>query len=332
MAVRVAINGFGRIGRSVYRAAHYMQSDIEVVAINDIADAAMLATVLKHDSIHGRFPKKIEVKGDKIIVGGTAVKVINVREEKDLPWGDLGVDVLVESTGKRRPRKELEKHLNAGAKKILLTTPSTEPADATVVYGINHTDLTGDEEVILHASGTTNSASILCKVILDKFGIKNGYITTIHAYTLDQSLLDYPHEDMRRARSAALSIIPTTTHAAFTVEKVLPELQGKLDAMSYRVPVADGSIVDVSLELKHEATLHDINVAMKEASESYFKGLLRYTNEPLVSVDIKGSSYSAIYDAQLTRILRPDFIKVSAWYDNETGYSHRVIDLIEKLG
>ncbi|MCF7804117.1 MAG: type I glyceraldehyde-3-phosphate dehydrogenase [Candidatus Marinimicrobia bacterium] len=332
MAVRVAINGFGRIGRSVYRAAHSLDADVEFVAINDIADPEMLATVLKHDSIHGRFPKKVEVKDDKLVVDGDAVKIMNVREEKDLPWADLDVDVLVESTGKKRPRKELEKHLHAGAKKILSTVPSEEPADATVVYGVNHHDLAGDEQIILNASGTTNSSAILCKVIHEHFGIEYGYLTTIHAYTLDQSLLDYPHEDMRRARSAALSIIPTTTHAGYTIERVLPELEGKIDAMSYRVPVSDGSIVDLSLQLRNEATIHDINVAMKTASESNLKGLLHYTNEPLVSVDIKGSTYSAIYDAQLTRVLRPNFIKVSAWYDNETGYSHRVVDLIEKLG
>ncbi len=331
MSVRVAINGFGRIGRSVFRAAHNLDADIEFVAINDIAEPEMLATVLKHDSIHGRFPKKIEVRGDKIIVGGDPVKVLNVRAEKDLPWADLDVDVLVESTGRRRTQKSLEKHLEAGAKKILLTTPPKCDVDATIVYGINHKELTGDEKLILNASGTTNSASILCKVIHERFGIRNGYIITIHAYTLDQSLLDFPHEDMRRARSAALSIIPTTTNAAFTVGKVIPELDGKIDGMSYRVPVADGSIVDLSLEIEQEATLHDINSAMKEASESYLRGLLRYTNEPLVSVDIKGSTYSAIYDSQLTRILRPDFIKISGWYDNEAGYSHRVVDLIERL-
>ena len=331
MAIRVAINGFGRIGRSVFRAAHMLDAEIEFVAISDIADPEMLATVLKHDSIHGQFPKKIEVKGDMIIVGGDPVKVINAREETRRPWDDLGVDVLVESTGRRRSKKSIEKHLNAGAKKILLTMPPKCEVDATVVYGINSRELTGEERLIVNASGTTNSASILCKVIQDNFGIRNGYLITVHAYTLDQSLLDFPHEDMRRARSAALSIIPTTTNAAITLGQVIPELEGKIDAMSYRVPVPDGSIVDLSLELEQEITLHDINAAMKDASESYLKGLLRYTNEPLVSVDIKGSTYSVIYDAQLTRVLRPDFIKISGWYDNETGYSHRVVDLIEKM-
>jgi len=331
MAVRVAINGFGRIGRSVFRAAHYLDADIEFVAINDIADPSMLATVLKHDSIHGKFPDKVTVKDDKIIVGRDPIKITNIREESELPWADLDVDVLVESTGKRRKREELEKHLAAGAKKILVTTPPVEPVDATVVFGVNHKSLTGDEKIILNASGTTNCASTLCKVVHDKFGVRNGYIITVHAYTLDQSLLDYPHEDMRRARSAAVSIIPTTTDASMTLGQVIPDLAGKIDGIAYRVPVADGSIVDISLELDNDVTLHDVNVAMKEASESYLKGLLRYTNEPLVSVDIKGDTHSAIYDSQLTRILRPDFIKISGWYDNETGYSHRVIDLIEKL-
>lgn len=331
MAVRVAINGFGRIGRSVFRAAQMLDAEIEFVAINDIADPEMLATVLKHDSIHGQFPKKVAVKDNKIIAGGDPVKVINVRDERDLPWGELDVDVLVESTGRGRSRKDLEKHLHAGAKKILLTTPPDCEVDATVVYGINSKDLTGEEKLILNASGTTNSASILCKVIQEQFGIRNGYLITVHAYTLDQSLLDFPHGDMRRSRSAALSIIPTTTNAAFTVGQVIPELKDKIEAISYRVPVPTGSIVDLALELEQEITLHDINAAMKEASESYLKGLLRYTNEPLVSVDIKGSTYSAIYDAQLTKLLRPDFIKISGWYDNETGYSHRVVDLIERL-
>ena len=332
MATRVAINGFGRIGRTLFRAAKLKKSDIEFVAINDRADAFSLSTVLKYDSIHGIYDGEISYDEEGIIVDGIKIPVYSLREEDgNLPWGDLGVDVVVESTGITRTREFLNIHVDSGAKKVLLTTPSEDDVDATVVYGVNHDILTGEEKIVLNASGTTNSAAVLAKVMEDNFVIKEGFITTVHAYTLDQSLLDYPHEDMRRARSAALSIIPTTTWAVQTVEQIIPRLRGKLDGIAYRVPVPAGSIVDLSLDLATGVTIDDIHDAMKNAAEGYMKDVLKYENSPLVSADIVGDISSVIYDAPLTKVLKPDFVKIIGWFDNESGYCNRAVDLINVL-
>lgn len=332
MATRVAINGFGRLGRTIFRAAKLRNADIEFVVINDRADAFSLSTVLKYDSIHGIYDGEISYDDKNIIVDGQSIPVLSLREEEgNLPWGDYGIDVLIESTGIARNREFLDIHINSGAKKVLLTTPSTDPVDATIVFGVNHDILTGDEKIILNASGTTNSAAVLCKVMEDSFTIKGGFITTVHAYTLDQSLLDYPHEDMRRARSAALSIIPTTTWAVQIVEQIIPRLKGKLDGIAYRVPVPAGSLVDLALDIATDVTLEDIQNVMKIAAEGYMKGVLKYEESPLVSADIVGDTSSAIFDAPLTKVLKPDFVKIIGWFDNEAGYCNRAVDLIKLI-
>lgn len=330
--IRVAINGFGRIGRSIVRAAKKMKADINFVAINDLVEPDKLATVLKYDSVHGIYPGTIEVINEDILtVDGDHIKCISTKDPKDLPWDDLDIDVVVESTGIYRYRENLEDHIKAGAKKVILTVPPKDELDATIVLGVNDHLLTGNEKIISNASCTTNCAGVLCKPIQDNFGIKQGYLITVHAYTMDQRLLDYPHSDMRRARSASLSIIPTSTGAAKTLGQVIPELKDKIDGMAYRVPVPDGSVVDMALELDKDVTIEDINDVMKEASETYLKDLLEYSTEPIVSVDIIGNPYSGIYDAPLTRIVTNNFIKITGWYDNESGYANRIVDLIRKI-
>lgn len=332
MAIRVAINGFGRLGRTIFRAAKLRNADIDFVVINDRADAFSLSTVLKYDSIHGRYQGDVSYDDNNIIVDGQSIPILSLREEdRNLPWGDYEIDVLIESTGIARNREFLDIHIESGAKKVLLTTPCTDPVDATIVFGVNHDILTGDEKIILNASGTTNSAAVLCKVMEDSFTIKEGFITTVHAYTLDQSLLDYPHEDMRRARSAALSIIPTTTWAVQMVEQIIPRLKGKLDGIAYRVPVPAGSIVDLALDIATDVTLEDIQNVMKTAAEGYMKGVLKYEESPLVSADIVGDTSSAIFDAPLTKVLKPDFVKIIGWFDNEAGYCNRAVDLIKLI-
>ena len=331
--IRVAINGFGRIGRSVVRAAKKMDANINFVAINDLVEPSKLATVLKYDSVHGIYPGKIESVGENILkVDGDHIKCISVKDPKKLPWKDLEIDIVIESTGIFRYRKDLENHLDAGAKKVILTVPPKDNLDSTIVLGVNDNTLTGNEKIVSNASCTTNCAGVLCKPIQDNFGIKEGYLVTVHAFTMDQRLLDYPHEDMRRARAASQSIIPTSTGAAKTLGQVIPDLKGKIDGMAYRVPVPDGSVVDLALELESKATVDDINKVMKEASKTYLKDLLQYSTEPIVSVDIIGNPYSGIYDAPLTRVIKDNFIKITGWYDNESGYANRVVDLTKKLG
>ena len=331
--IRVAINGFGRIGRSVVRAAKKMDANINFVAINDLVEPSKLATVLKYDSVHGIYPGKRESVGENILkVDGDHIKCISVKDPKKLPWKDLEIDIVIEATGIFRYRKDLENHLNAGAKKVILTVPPKDKLDSTIVLGVNDNTLTGNEKIVSNASCTTNCAGVLCKPIQDNFGIKEGYLVTVHAFTMDQRLLDYPHEDMRRARAASQSIIPTSTGAAKTLGQVIPDLKGKIDGMAYRVPVPDGSVVDLALELESKATVDDINKVMKEASKTYLKDLLQYSTEPIVSVDIIGNPYSGIYDAPLTRVIKDNFIKITGWYDNESGYANRVVDLTKKLG
>ena len=331
--IRVAINGFGRIGRSVVRASKKMNTNINFVAINDLVEPDKLATVLKYDSVHGIFPGTIETIDENVLkVDGDHIKCISIKNPGELPWEELGIDVVIESTGIFRHRENLEKHLEAGAKKVILTVPPKDDLDATIVLGVNDNTLSGDEKIISNASCTTNCAGVLCKPIQDNFGIKEGYLITVHAFTMDQRLLDYPHSDMRRARAASQSIIPTSTGAAKTLGQVIPDLKDKIDGMAYRVPVPDGSVVDLALELESKATIDDINKVMKDASETYLKDLLQYSTEPIVSVDIIGNPYSGIYDAPLTRVIKDNFIKITGWYDNESGYANRVVDLVRKIG
>ena len=331
--IRVAINGFGRIGRSVVRAAKKMNADINFVAINDLVEPDKLATVLKYDSVHGIYPGSIEViDGDILTVDNDHIKCISIKDPAELPWEELGIDVVVEATGLFRHREHLEKHISAGAKRAILTVPPKDQLDATIVLGVNDHTLSGDEKIVSNASCTTNCAAALCKPIQDNFGIKQGFMITVHAFTMDQRLLDYPHADMRRARAAGQSIIPTSTGAAKTLGEVIPDLKGKIDGMAYRVPVPDGSVVDMALELNSNVTVDDINEVMKEASDTYLQHQLQYSTEPIVSVDIIGNPYSGIYDAPLTRVVKDNFIKITGWYDNESGYANRVVDLVRKIG
>ncbi len=328
MATKVAINGFGRIGRLVYRA---MANDpvLEVVAVNDLGDIPTMAHLLKYDSVHRRAFEEIEVVEDGMIVDGKKVVVLSERDPKDLPWKDLGVDIVVESTGFFTDGEKAKAHLEAGAKKVIISAPGKN-VDATIVMGVN--DGTYDKEtdnIVSNASCTTNCLAPFAKVLLDTFGIKRGFMNTIHAYTNDQKILDLPHKDLRRARAAAMSMIPTTTGAARAVALVLPELAGKLDGFATRVPTPDGSMVDLTVELEKPATVEEINAAMKAAAEGPMKGILEYTDDPLVSIDIIGNPASSVFDSGLTMVLggEGNFVKCISWYDNEWGYSNRVKDL-----
>ena len=333
--VKVGINGFGRIGRLVFRIAEE-NDNIEVVQVNDITDAATLAHLLKYDSVHGVYDREVKAEGDTMIVNGRSIRVSAERDPANLPWGDLGVDVVVEATGVFRKRDQIAKHLQAGAKKVVLTVPAKDEIDATIVLGVNDEDLKPEHKIVSNASCTTNCLAPVVKVLNDKFGVVKGLMTTIHAYTNDQKILDLPHKDLRRARAAAVSIIPTTTGAAKAVGKVIPELNGKMDGMAMRVPVSDGSVVDLVAELKVAVTADEINAAMKEAADGPMKGILQYTEDPIVSCDVVGNSYSSIFDAKSTIVMKDNdgkgkLVKIISWYDNEWGYSCRVVDLIEKV-
>ncbi len=330
MAVKVGINGFGRIGRLVFREL-LTRDKFEVVQINDITDAATLAHLLKYDSVHGKFNGEVIASGDAIIVNGKTIKISAERDPANLPWQEMGVEAVVESTGVFRKRAEVAKHLEAGAKKVILTVPAKDEIDATIVLGVNEDMLKDEHQIVSNASCTTNCLAPVVKVLNDKFGIVRGVMTTVHSYTNDQQILDLPHKDLRRARSAAVSIIPTTTGAAKAVGKVIPELNGKLDGMAMRVPTPDGSIIDLVAELKISTTKEEINAAMKKAAEGPMKGILQYTEDPIVSVDIIGNSHSSIFDALSTVVIGGNFIKVISWYDNEWGYSCRVVDLLGKM-
>ncbi|NOX36197.1 MAG: type I glyceraldehyde-3-phosphate dehydrogenase [Calditrichaeota bacterium] len=330
MAVKVAINGFGRIGRLVFKA---MQNDpeIDVVAINDLTDAVTLAHLLKYDSVHGRYPVPVKAEGDYLIAGDRKIRIYAEKDPAKLPWSDLGVDIVIESTGVFRSRAQLNLHLQAGAKKVVLTAPAKDELDNTVVMGVNDDTLKPDHLLVSNASCTTNCLAPVAKVLHQKFGIRRGWMTTIHAYTNDQRLLDLPHKDLRRARAAALNIVPTTTGAAKAVGLVIPELKGKLDGIAVRVPVSDGSMVDLVAELDTSVTAEEINAAMKAAAEGELKGYLEYSEDPLVSTDIIGNPASSIFDAQSTKIIDGNFVKVISWYDNEWGYSNRTVDLLKKM-
>ncbi len=330
MTVKIGINGFGRIGRLVFRAA-LSNPNVEIVAVNDLTDANMLAHLLKYDSVHGTFSEEVKVDGDYLIVGGHKVKVIAERDPAKLGWGDLGVEVVVESTGRFTKREDAAKHLEAGAKKVIISAPAKDE-DITVVMGVNHEKYDpANHHVISNASCTTNCLAPFAKVLHDNFGIKRGMMTTIHSYTNDQQILDLPHKDYRRARAAAMNIIPTTTGAAKAVSLVLPELKGKLNGGAVRVPTPNVSLVDLVVELDKEVTVEEVNGALKAASEGDLKGILGYSEEPLVSGDYNGNIDSSTIDALSTMVMEGNMVKVISWYDNEAGYSNRVVDLIDYI-
>ncbi len=330
MAIRVAINGFGRIGRNVFRIAH-KRDNIEIVAINDMFPPEQLAMLLKYDSNFGKFEGEVEVTSDGIKVDGKEIKILKERDPSKLPWKDYGVDIAVESTGVFRKREQAAMHLEAGAKKVIISAPAKDKVDRTVVIGVNDDTLSPDDKVISNASCTTNCLAPIAKVLNDNFTIKRGLMTTVHAYTNDQRILDLPHSDLRRARAAAINIIPTTTGAAKAIGLVIPELDGKLNGMAMRVPVPTGSIVDLVVEVDKDVTVEDVNNAMKEAAEGKMKGILEYCSDPIVSSDIIGNPHSSIFDSLLTMIIDKRIVKAVSWYDNEWGYSNRVVDLIEKI-
>jgi glyceraldehyde 3-phosphate dehydrogenase len=330
MAVKVGINGFGRIGRNVFRAA-LSNPGVEIVAINDLTDANMLAHLLQYDTIHGSLNEKVTVDGDYLVVDGHKVKVLAERDPAQLGWGELGVEVVVESTGRFTKRADAAKHLEAGAKKVIISAPASDE-DITIVMGVNEDKYdAANHHVISNASCTTNCLAPFAKVLHEQFGIKRGMMTTVHSYTNDQQILDLPHKDYRRARAAAENIIPTTTGAAKAVALVLPELKGKLNGMAMRVPTPNVSVVDLVAELEKDTTVEEVNAAFKNASEGELKGILEYSELPLVSTDYNGNPSSSTIDALSTMVMEGNMVKVLSWYDNETGYSSRVVDLIDYL-
>jgi glyceraldehyde 3-phosphate dehydrogenase len=330
MAVKVGINGFGRIGRNIMRAAMGDKS-IDIVAVNDLTDARTLAHLLKYDSILGNLKADIRAEKDKITVDGDEFQVLSVRDPAQLPWKSLGVDVVFESTGLFTNRDDAAKHLTAGAKKVVITAPAKKP-DITLVLGVNSDKYDPSaHQIVSNASCTTNCLAPVAKVLHQSFGIRKGWMTTVHAYTNDQNLLDLPHKDLRRARAAAMSIIPTTTGAASAVGEVLPDLKGRLDGIAMRVPTPNVSVVDLAAILDKKTTTEEVNAAFKAAANGPMKNLLQYTDEPLVSIDFRGNSHSSILDSQYTSVMDGDFVKVLAWYDNEWGYSSRCVDLLKLM-
>jgi glyceraldehyde 3-phosphate dehydrogenase len=331
MAVKVGINGFGRIGRNLFRAAHAAGSDLEFVAVNDLIDAEMIAHLLKYDSVLGRFPGEIEVADGGIRVDGAEIKVLNERDPAELPWSDLGVEVVIESTGLFTKREDAQKHLDAGAKKVIISAPATDP-DITVALGVNFDSYDPEKHnIISNASCTTNCLAPVAKVLHDTVGIERGLMTTIHAYTADQRLQDMPHKDYRRARAAAVNLIPTSTGAAKAIGLVIPELQGKLHGVSVRAPVITGSLVDLTCDVSRETSAEEINAAMKEAAEGPLSGILAYTEDPIVSTDVITDPHSSVFDAEQTAVIEGTFVKAFSWYDNEWGYSNRCVELAEKV-
>ena len=327
---RIAINGFGRIGRTITRIAK-LNRQYDVVAVNDLADADDLAYAFKYDSIHGVYPGTVDCHDDVIEIDGDSFTVLNEPDPRKLPWKALGVDYVIESTGRFRKLDELAWHLEAGAKRVLITVPTKDPLDAMLVMGVNDHVVTKDTRIISNASCTTNCAAPIAKVLHDQFGLKRGLLTTVHAYTSDQRLIDSPHRDKRRSRSAATNIVPTSTGAARAIGQVLPELAGRLDGMAMRVPVPDGSLVDLTVELERDVTVDDVNQAMAAAANGPMKGILSYCTDPIVSGDVIGNSHSSIFDAALTQVIDARMVKVISWYDNEWGYSTRVSELITRV-
>ena len=327
--IKVAINGFGRIGRLTFKALQEKGDNVEIVAINDLTDTLTLAHLLKYDSVHGRFPGEITADANSISVNGKKIKVTAEREPSKLPWGELGVDVVLESTGRFTDEQGASGHLQAGAKKVVISAPAKGNIQ-TIVLGVNQEKLTADDKIVSNASCTTNCLAPMAKILNDEFGIEKGYINTIHAYTADQNLQDAPHKDLRRARAAAINIVPTSTGAAKAVGLVLPELKGLLDGIAMRVPTPTGSVTDFTVVLKKDVTAEQVNAAVKKAAEGPMKGILKYTEDPIVSSDIVGDPHSCIFDSQLTAATG-NLVKVVGWYDNEAGYSNRTADLIQKL-
>lgn len=330
MTLKVGINGFGRIGRAVFRILE-TNPDIQVVAINDLFDPAALKYLLMYDTVMGRFRGDVTLEGRTLVTRHSKVTMLAEKNPADLPWGELGIDVVVESTGIFRARAQLEEHLTAGAKRVVLTVPAKDAIDYTVVLGVNDAGLKPEHRIVSNASCTTNCLAPMAKVLHDAFGIREGVINTVHAYTNDQRLADVPHSDWRRSRAAAQNIIPTSTGAAKAVGEVLPELQGKLDGIASRVPVPDGSVVDLVAELETDVTEDDIHAAVKEAAAKRMKNILQFNHTPLVSTDIIGNPHSSIYDATFTQVIGGRYIKTLNWYDNEWGYSSRVADLLGRL-
>jgi glyceraldehyde 3-phosphate dehydrogenase len=330
MAIKVGINGFGRIGRNIMRAA-LAHHDVDIVAVNDITDAATLAHLLKYDSVLGNLTVPVSASGDSIKVGSDQFKVLAQKDPAALPWKDLGVDMVFECTGKFTKRDDAAKHLAAGARKVIITAPATNP-DVTVVIGVNDGDYdSAKHHIVSNASCTTNCLAPLAKVLHESFGIKKAWMTTVHAYTNDQNLLDLPHKDLRRARAAAMSIIPTTTGAAKAVGEVLPALKGKLDGISMRVPTPNVSVVDLAALVEKKVTADEVNAALKAAADGPLKGIMQFVTDQLVSIDFRGNPHSSIVDAGYTKVMDGDFVKVLAWYDNEWGYSSRCVELLKKL-
>lgn len=332
MSIKVAINGFGRIGRNAFKIAQEkLNKDVEIVAINDLTDTATLAHLLKYDSLFGHFNGTVEAKENSLVVNGKEVKIFAERDPKNLPWKELGVDVVIESTGLFTKKEKAMAHVEAGAKKVIISAPATDE-DITIVIGVNEKDYDPEKDVIIsNASCTTNCLAPFAKVLDEKFGIVKGLMNTIHSYTNDQRILDLPHKDLRRARAAAQSIIPTSTGAAKAVAKVLPQLKGKLNGFSLRVPTPTVSITDLTAELKTNVTAEEVNAALKEAAEGEMKGILGYSEEPLVSMDYRGDSRSSIIDALSTMVIEGNMVKVVSWYDNEWGYSNRIVDLVNYI-
>jgi len=327
--LKIGINGFGRIGRYLLRVIHDRKLDVEVVAINARASSEMYAHLLKYDSVHGKFPGTVEVNGDNLVVDGKEIKMTRITDDlSKIPWGNLGVEIVMETTGKFRDKESCLKHLKAGAKKVIISAPG-KGVDATIVMGVNEEIYDPEmHHIVSNASCTTNCLAPVAKVLHDAFKIKKGFMTTVHSYTMDQRLLDGSHKkDFRRARAAALSMVPTTTGAAIAVGKVIPELEGRLDGISIRVPTPDVSIIDLVAKVKKDTSIEEVNSVFKEAAEGKLKGILAYTEEPLVSVDYVGDPHSAIVDGRLTNVIDEDLVKVFAWYDNEAGFAHRMMDL-----
>lgn len=330
--IKIAINGFGRIGRITYRQI-LKHDDIEVVAINDLTDSTTLAHLLKYDSIHGRFQGEVSAEEGYLVVNGKKIKIFTEKDPANLPWKDLRVDTVIESTGVFRNREKLNKHIAAGARKVVLSVPADnkEDVDITVVLGVNDDKIKPEHRLISNASCTTNCLAPVAKVLHENFGIVRGLMNTIHSYTNDQVILDFPHKDLRRARAAGMSIIPTKTGAAKALGLVIPELDKKLDGFSMRVPTSDGSVVDLTCEFVKNVTKEEINEAVRKAAEGPMKGILEYCTDPIVSVDIIGNTHSSVFDAQLTQVIGGNFVKVVSWYDNELGYSCRLVDLVKKI-
>ncbi len=331
MAIKLGINGFGRIGRLVFRSILERKSDdFDIVAVNDLTDAATLAHLLKYDSVHGRFPGDVSIDGDHLVVNGDRFKVLSERDPAKLPWGELGADVIVEATGFFRTREKAALHIAGGAKKVVISAPASGAVDATIVLGVNDDTLTGSEEVISNASCTTNCLAPMAKVLDDSFGLQRGFMTTVHAYTSDQRIQDAPHKDLRRARAAAVSMVPTTTGAARAVGLVLPHLNGKLDGFAIRVPIPDGSLTDFTVELSRDASVDEINAAFRSAAEGPLKGILEFCVDPIVSTDIVHNPHSCVFDS-LSTMSAGNMVKVVGWYDNEWGYANRTVEIVSRL-